>query len=200
MTRPRLGMLASHRGTNVQAIVRACADDRLAAEPAIIISNNRNALVLEFGHAHAVPSVWIGGPSYEDEGLRDEAISRELLSHRVDLVLLLGYMRKLGPSTLHHFRNRILNIHPSLLPKHGGQDKFGIRVHQSVLAAGEVETGVSIHLVDDEYDHGPVIAQCRTAVLPDDTAETLQSRVLAREQEFLVETLRAIVSGDICLP
>ena len=109
-------------------------------------------------------------------------------------------LRKLGPRTLQRFRNRILNIHPALLPKHGGQGKFGIHVHESVLAAGDAETGVSIHLVDDEYDHGSVIAQCRLPVFADDTPATLQARTLMREQEFLVETLRSIVSGSIRLP
>jgi len=91
------------------------------------------------------------------------------------------------------------NIHPALLPKHGGKGKYGIHVHESVLASGDPETGVSIHLVDAEYDRGPVIAQCRVAVLNGDTPATLQGRVLARENEFLVETLNMIVAGSIRL-
>ena len=128
--------------------------------------------------------------------LRDEAICPQLSNYDIDLVLLLGYMRKLGPATLGRFRNRILNIHPALLPQHGGN---GIHVHESVLASGDTETGVSIHLVDAEYDQGPVIAQCRVSVLKNDTPATLQARVLAREHEFLVETLNMIVIGSIRL-
>jgi phosphoribosylglycinamide formyltransferase-1 len=197
--RLRLGMLASHGGTNVQSVVQACGEGLLAADPALIISNNRDSAVLEFGRSRGVPSVWIGGAAYEDQALRDEAIRTQLSNHDVDVVLLLGYMRKLGPETLGCFRNRILNIHPALLPKHGGKGKYGIHVHESVLASGDTETGVSIHLVDAEYDRGPVIAQCRVSVLNSDTPATLQARVLAREHEFLVETLNMIVAGSIRL-
>jgi phosphoribosylglycinamide formyltransferase-1 len=197
--RPRLGMLASHGGTNVQSVVEACREGRLAAEPALIISNNRDSAVLVFGRSRGIPSVWIGGAAYEDQALRDQAICTQLSNHDVDVVLLLGYMRQLGPATLGCFRNRILNIHPALLPKHGGKGKYGIHVHESVLASGDTETGVSIHLVDAEYDRGPVIAQCRVSVLNSDTPATLQARVLAREHEFLVETLNMIVAGSIRL-
>lgn len=114
-------------------------------------------------------------------------------------MLLLGYMRKLGLATLDRFRNRILNIHPALLPKHGGQGKYGIHVHESVLASGDTETGVSIHYVDAEYDQGSVIALCRMSVLNNDTPATLQARVLVREHEFLFETLNMIVIGSIRL-
>src|SRR5215471_16369151 len=112
----RVGMLASHRGTNVQAVVKAVRDARLNVEPAVIISNNRDSPVLDFARAQGVPSVWIGGAEFEDESRRDQAICDALVEHEVELVLLLGYMRKLGPVTLQHFRNRILNIHPALLP------------------------------------------------------------------------------------
>ena len=195
----RLGMLASHCGTNVQSVVQACGESCLAAEPALIISNNRDSAVLEFGRLRSIPSIWIGGAAYEDQALRDQAICTQLLSHGVNVVLLLGYMRKLGPATLGCFRNRVLNIHPALLPNHGGKGKYGIHVHESVLASGDTETGVSIHLVDAEYDQGPVIAQCRVSVLNGDTPATLQARVLAREHEFLVETLNMIVAGSIRL-
>lgn len=192
-------MLASHGGTNVRSVVQACRDGRLRAEPVLIISNNRDSAVLEFGRSQGIPSVWIGGAEYEDEELRDEAICIQLSNSNVDLVLLLGYMRQLGPATLGRFRNRILNIHPALLPQHGGKGKYGIHVHESVLASGDTETGVSIHLVDAEYDQGPVIAQCRVSVFDNDTPATLQARVLAREHEFLVETLNMITIGSICL-
>src|SRR5262245_760180 len=126
--RLRLGMLASHGGTNVQSVVQACIAGTLAAEPAVIISHHRTAPVLEFTRSRGIPCIWIGGAAYENEALRDEAINAELSNHNVDVVLLLGYMRKLGPATLSTFRNRILNIHPALLPEHGGKGKYGIHV------------------------------------------------------------------------
>jgi phosphoribosylglycinamide formyltransferase-1 len=195
----RVGMLASHRGTNVQAVVKAALEGRLAVEPAVIISNNRDSAVLEFARAREIPAVWIGGAEFEDEKQRDRAICDALVEHDVTLVLLLGYMRKLGPVTLQRFRNRILNIHPALLPSHGGQGRFGIHVHESVLDSGDRETGVSIHLVDDLYDHGRIIAQCRVPVEGGDTPKTLQARVLEREQTFIVETLQAISEGAVPL-
>lgn len=196
----RLGLLASHRGTNVESIVNACASGRLAAIPAVIISNNREAPVLEFARARGIPAEWIGGAAYDDPARRDSAICQELVDHQVDLVLLLGYLRQLGPITLARFRDRILNTHPALLPKHGGHGQYGLHVHETVLAAGDRETGISIHVVDAEYDHGPVIAQCTVPVLDNDTPASLQARVLVREREFLVETLQAIIAGAIVLP
>jgi phosphoribosylglycinamide formyltransferase-1 len=121
------------------------------------------------------------------------------VSHDVELVVLAGYMKKVGPRTLRHFAGRVLNIHPALLPKFGGQGMYGRRVHEAVLAAGERETGVTIHLVDDEYDHGRILGQCRVPVLPGDTVESLAQRVLQREHEFLVEMLVRIVSGAVAL-
>jgi phosphoribosylglycinamide formyltransferase-1 len=129
----------------------------------------------------------------------DEAILAELRRHAVDLVLLLGYMKLLGPKTTAAYRGRILNTHPALLPKHGGKGMYGARVHEAVLAAGDTETGVTVHLVDEEYDHGEIVAQCRVRVEPDDTVESLSARVLEREHEFLVETLQAMASGRIAL-
>jgi phosphoribosylglycinamide formyltransferase-1 len=195
----RLGMLASHAGSNVQRVVRACQAGELAASPAVIISNNRASGVLDFGRANGIPSLWIGGSAFEDEGRRDDAIHSALADHGAEIVLLLGYMRKLGPATLAGFRDRILNIHPSLLPKHGGQGRYGIHVHESVVASGDSETGVSIHLVSEHYDQGPVIAQCRMPVVAGDTPAGLQARVLVREHEFLVETLKRIVNGSLGL-
>jgi phosphoribosylglycinamide formyltransferase-1 len=115
-------------------------------------------------------------------------------------VLLAGYMKKLGPYTLDCFRGRVLNTHPALLPKFGGQGMYGARVHEAVLAAGEAVTGVSVHVVDAEYDQGPVIAQCEVPVLAGDTVDTLASRVQERERKFIVEVLQAIVEGRLRLP
>ena len=119
-----------------------------------------------------------------------QAILDALTRHDVELVVLAGYMKKLGPRTLTRYRGRVLNIHPALLPRFGGQGMYGARVHEAVLASGERETGVTIHVVDEEYDHGPIVAQCRVPVLAADTPETLAARVLER-----VETLERIVSG-----
>jgi len=129
----------------------------------------------------------------------DHAICSTLEQHKVTLVLLAGYMKKLGSYTLEHFRGCVLNTHPALLPKFGGHGMYGARVHEAVLAAGEVRTGVSVHIVDAEYDQGPVVAQCEVPVLAGDTVDTLASRVQARERSFVVEVLQAIEEGRIGL-
>jgi phosphoribosylglycinamide formyltransferase-1 len=108
-------------------------------------------------------------------------------------------MRRVGPRVLAAFPRRIVNIHPALLPKFGGQGMFGLRVHEAVLAAGERETGVTVHLVNHEYDRGPILDQARVLVRPGDTPETLQARVLEVEHRFYPEVLRRIASGEIDL-
>ena len=195
-----LGLLASHRGSNAQAVVDACRSGRLAARPTVVISNNANAGALQLAQAAGIPALRIGGEAFADDQLRDAAILDALRRHEVELVLLLGYMKLLGPRTTAAYRGRILNTHPALLPRFGGKGMYGARVHEAVLAAGEAETGVTIHLVDEEYDHGAVVAQCRVPVERGDTVETLSARVLTREHAFLVETLQAIACGEIRVP
>jgi phosphoribosylglycinamide formyltransferase-1 len=194
-----LGLLASHRGSNVRAVVEACRDGRLDARPGVVISNNANSGVLEFADVSKIPARRIGGPAFADDRVRDGAILEELRRHEVDLVLLLGYLKLLGPQTTAAYRGRILNTHPALLPRYGGKGMYGARVHEVVLGAGETETGVTVHLVDEEYDHGDIVAQCRVRVEKGDTVESLSARVLEREHEFLVETLQAIATGEIRL-
>ena len=118
-----------------------------------------------------------------------------LLGAGVDLVILSGYLRKLGPKVLAAFGGRILNIHPALLPRHGGQGMYGRRVHEAVLAAGEPFTGASVHWVDHEYDHGEVLAQTRIPVDPGDTPETLEAKVMAAEPQLYIDVLRRITAG-----
>ena len=159
----------------------------------ILLLQNMFDLALE------VPAVCIGGPAYADDNVRDDAVLGCLHEHSVDLVLLLGYLKKLGPKTVRAYRGRILNIHPAMLPKFGGVGMYGINVHRAVLAAGEKETGVSIHWVDEIYDHGAIVAQCPVPVLEGDSAETLEARVIARGHELLIETLAKIADGRIPL-
>lgn len=194
-----LGLLASHRGSNVQAVVEACRSGRVDARPGVVISNNANSGVLQFAELAGIPARRIGGPAFADDRIRDAAILEALRSHGVDLVLLLGYMKLLGPKTTVAYRGRILNTHPALLPRYGGKGMYGARVHEAVLAAGEVETGVTVHVVDEEYDHGAIVAQCRVPIARGDTVDSLSARVLEREHAFLVETLQRIATGEFRL-
>lgn len=192
-----LGFLASGRGSNLQAVIEACKSGRLRATPRVVISNNSASGALERARQEGIPAYHLSSHTH-GEGL-DEAILRTLQRHEVELVVLVGYMKKLGPRTLAAYRNRIVNIHPALLPKFGGQGMYGMNVHKAVIEAGERESGATIHLVDEEYDHGAILAQTRVPVLPDDTPQTLAQRVLEREHGFLVETLGKIINGEIRL-
>jgi phosphoribosylglycinamide formyltransferase-1 len=185
----RLAVIASHEGTTLQAVLDAVADGTLPALVAVVISNNRDSGALRRARSAGVRAVHLSSATHADPALLDRAILDTLTDAQTDLVFLAGYLKKLGPQVLEHFRGRILNTHPALLPKFGGKGMYGIRVHEAVLAAGEVETGVSIHLVDAEYDTGRTLAQCRVPVLPGDSATEIAARVQAREREFVVETL-----------
>jgi phosphoribosylglycinamide formyltransferase-1 len=195
----RLGMLASHRGSNVRAVVAACRAGRLRSLPALVLSNNADAEVLAFAREAGIPAVHVGGPAYADPLVRDRAVLAALRQHGVDLVLLLGYLRLLGPETLTAYPDRILNTHPALLPLHGGQGLFGIRVHEAVLAAGDEETGITLHHVNARYDEGAAVAQCRVPVCAGDTPEVLAARVLEHEHGFIVEALAALEAGALRL-
>lgn len=193
------GILASHRGSNTRAVVRACQDGRLDARVGLIISNNARSGVLDIARDAGIEARRIGGPKFADDAVRDGAILTALQQADVQVLLLLGYMKLLGPKTVAAYRGRILNTHPALLPKFGGQGMYGDHVHRAVLAAGETQTGITVHLVDELYDHGATLAQCTVPVHANDTLESLAGRVVTREHEFLVETLQRVASGHLKL-
>ena len=200
MSKLRLGLLASHGGSNVQAIVDACGAGELLAEPRVVISNNSDSEVLRRAARQGVPGFHLSSRTHPRPEDLDAAIGGVLADHGVELVVLAGYMRKLGPRVLGRYRGRVLNVHPALLPAYGGRGMYGERVHAAVLAAGERVTGVTVHLVDEEYDQGPIVAQAEVPVLEGDTVESLRLRVLRREHELYPETLQKIATGEIELP
>ena len=194
-----IGVLASHGGTNLQALMDACADGSLDARISVVISNNSRSRAMERTRRSRIPVAHLSSVTHPDPSRLDKAIANTLTSHGVELVALAGYMRKLGPETLRRYRNRILNVHPALLPKFGGRGMYGERVHSAVLAAGEHVSGVSVHLVDEEYDRGPVIAQTEVPVMLDDTPDTLAARVLEQEHILYPRTIQRIASGQLDL-
>jgi len=193
----RLGFLASHMGSNLQAIIDARRAGWLVADLCVVICNNSQAQALRRARGAGIATRHLSSHTHPSEEALDAAILETLREHEVNLVVLAGYMRKLGPRTLAHYRGRVLNIHPALLPKFGGPGMYGARVHEAVLAAQEKESGATIHLVSEEYDQGPIIAQSRVAVLPSDTAESLAARVLEVEHALYPETLARIARGEI---
>ena len=200
MKKMNLGFLASYRGTNMQAIIDACNESSLPANPAVVISNNADSGALERARAESIPAYHLSSKTHEGFIQLDSVIAKTLKEHEVDLVVLAGYMKKIGPITLAAFAGKIINIHPCLLPKYGGQGMYGMRVHEAVIADKEKETGVTIHVVDAEYDTGPILAQQKIRVNEGDTAEILAERVLAVEHTFYAETINRIISGEIQLP
>lgn len=195
----RLGFLASHGGTNLQAILDAIASGELPAEPRVVISNNSAATALDRARALHIAALHLSGASHPAAEDLDAAILAALRKHGVNVVVLAGYMKKIGPRVLAAYARRVVNIHPALLPKYGGEGMYGLHVHEAVLAAGEKVTGVTVHLVDSEYDRGPILAQLEVPVQQGDTPQGLQARVLEQEHLLFTNTLRRIASGEINL-
>ena len=194
-----IGVLSSHGGTNLQTIIDSCKSGRLDAEVRVVICNNSKAAAMERARRQSIPSFHMSGKTHPDADELDSAITSTLAEHGVDLVVLAGYMKMLGPQTLERYRSHILNVHPALLPKFGGHGMYGLRVHQAVLDTGEKVSGVSIHIVDEDYDHGPVVSQREVPVLEGDTPESLAERVLEQEHILYAETIQDIASGKIDL-
>jgi phosphoribosylglycinamide formyltransferase-1 len=194
----KLGFLASGNGSSARAIVGAIRAGELAAEARLLVSNNRSAAALTFAAEAGVPALCIA--TQADPQAADARLADEMAAHGVEIIVLSGYLRQLGPKTLARFAGRILNIHPGPLPAFGGHGMYGRRVHEAVIAAGVTESGICIHLVDEEYDRGPVVARRSVPVARGDTAETLETRIMALEPQFYVETLRRIAEGGLSLP
>jgi phosphoribosylglycinamide formyltransferase-1 len=190
-----IGFLASHGGSSMRAIVDAIASGTLAGSARIVISNNADSGALQFARERGIIAQRISATAAGGEDAADRAICDALAAAGSEWIVLSGYLRKLGPLTLRRFEGRILNIHPALLPKFGGKGMFGRHIHEAVLAAGERTSGITIHHVDSEYDHGAIVAQREVPVMPGDTVETLQQRIMAAESPFFVETLQAIAAG-----
>jgi phosphoribosylglycinamide formyltransferase-1 len=196
----RIGTLASHEGTTLQAVIDACEAGQIKATPAVVISNNSKSGAARRAANHSIPFYHLSGKTHPVPEDLDRSICQALEQHDVDLILLAGYMKKLGPLTLERFAGRVINTHPALLPKFGGKGMYGDRVYEAVLAAGETVTGVSVHVVDAEYDTGPVVTQHEVPVLPDDDIDSLSERVKAQEKPLLLDTLRRLATGEIKLP
>jgi phosphoribosylglycinamide formyltransferase 1 len=194
-----LGVLASHEGTTLQALIDASTLGTLPARIATVICNNAEAGALKRAAGAGIVTHHLSGLTHPDPDALDAAICAALVAHDVELVVLAGYMRKLGPRTLARFRGGIVNTHPARLPKFGGQGMYGLHVHRAVLAAGEATTGASVHLVDEEYDTGRLIAQREVPVLAGDTPETLAERVQHHERALLVDVLTRVADGRLRL-
>jgi phosphoribosylglycinamide formyltransferase-1 len=195
----RIGILASHNGTNLQSIIDASATGVLNGVVSVVISNNSKSGAAERAKRHGIPFFHLSGLTHPDQNMLDNAILSALVENNSDLIFLAGYMKKIGNETLKKFKGKIFNTHPALLPKFGGQGMYGMNVHKAVIEGQEKESGVTIHLVDENYDTGQILTQTKVQVLPDDTPESLCERVMQRERQFIIEILNDISNRKITL-
>jgi len=191
-----LGFLASHRGSNVEAILNAIEKGDLEAYAKVVISNNSDAPVLKLAKERGMPAYCLNKSNTKN---LDYAILDVLANYRVNLVVLAGYMKKVGEAVLTAYRNRILNIHPALLPKYGGKGMYGMNVHKAVINSTDKESGATVHIVTAGYDEGRILAQYKVPRYELDTPETLADRVLRIEHVLYSQVLRDIQKGIISL-
>jgi len=197
LSKMKISFLASHGGTAVRHIIAAIANNQLQAEIGVVITNNSDSAIYNWCNKNAVDAVCINGNTHSDELARDKAIYDSLVKAETDLIILSGYMKKIGRTTLAGYSNRILNIHPSLLPKHGGKGLYGDRVHQSVIDSGDKQSGATVQFINEEYDEGPIFSQQIVEVEKGETVETLKSKVQAIEGELYLTSIRRILDDGL---
>lgn len=194
-----IAFLASGGGSNMEAILKNIAEDKINAKGVLLVTNNSKCGAVDVAQKYNMPYKHISSKHYESDEQRDEAIADALVAAKADLVVLAGYMKKVTKPIMDKFPNRILNIHPALLPKFGGRNYYGMKVHEAVIAAGESESGCTIHIVNSEYDSGRILSQTTVPVKEKDTPETLQRRVLKQEHILYSETIQKIINNEIIL-
>ncbi|WP_229739585.1 phosphoribosylglycinamide formyltransferase [Nocardia rhizosphaerihabitans] len=197
MSKLRVGVLVSHNGSNLRALHRAASQPEAPFEVVAVISNNSGSPGLAYARENRIATRHLSGRTHPDPEQLDSAICATFVGHSVELIVTAGYMKKLGPRTREQFAPRILNIHPALLPRFGGPGMHGNHVHQAVLDSGDSVSGPSVHIVEDEYDTGEVIAQLEVPVLADDTVDTLAARVLTAEHTLLPLVVQQIATRQM---
>ena len=189
----RIAVALSGRGSNLEALLSALGPGA-RAQVALVVSDRAEAAGLDRARDRGIPAQVLSQPADGDEWLR------LLWRFQIDLVVLAGYLKLVPAPVIAAYRGRIINIHPGLLPEFGGKGMYGLRVHQAVLASGAQESGATVHLVDEVYDHGAVLAQARVPVLSGDTPDTLAERVLAVEHRLLPATVLAAATAGRPVP
>ena len=193
----RIGVLASGSGTNLQAIMDGCSRGEIRGRVVVVISNNPKARALDRARLAGIPAVAMHHRAFPDRDTFDAKLVEILHSYEVDLVCLAGFMRVLGPSFIRQFPDRIMNIHPALLPAFGGLGMFGDRVHQTVLDSGVRFSGCTIHFANEAPDGGPIILQAIVPVVDTDTAQSLAERILVEEHRLYPEAVKLFAEGRL---
>lgn len=193
----RCAVFASGSGSNFQALLDRRTAGDLHVDFAVLITNNSNAGACERARTHGIPIVHLPPSRYEDPKAYAADLQNTLDAHNVEIISLAGYMKMIPVEIVRKYRNRIINIHPALLPAFGGKGMYGERVHQAVIEYGAKVSGITVHFVDEQYDQGPVILQRTTEVLDTDDPKSLASRVLALEHDSYWRALEAIAHNRV---
>jgi phosphoribosylglycinamide formyltransferase-1 len=191
-----VAVLGSGRGSNFQAILSALHAGTLPdVRICLVVSNNSSAGILEIARAHGIRALHMSQRQFTDEASFAGAMLESFRRAGADFLVLAGYMKRVPAPVVRAFPRRIINIHPALLPRFGGEGMYGMHVHEAVIASHAATSGATVHFVDEEYDHGTTVLQKEIPVLPDDTPASLASRVLEVEHELLPEALRRLASA-----
>ena len=191
----KIGVMASGGGSNFKAIIDHIGEGDLEAQCKFLITNNGTCGAVAHAEEYGIPVYHISGKTHPKQAAYEAALLEVLDRYNVDLLILAGYMKALPVSFVQRMPDRILNIHPSLLPKYGGKGFWGIHVHEAVIAAHEKESGPTVHLVSEEIDQGRILAQVKVPVLEGDTPEVLAARVLEQEHNLYWKTIRDYAAG-----
>ncbi len=190
----RIAIFCSGSGSNFKALFHAIRNKNLPTEIVLCLSNRAQCGAMEFAQQNGIATVHITEKQFDSFDKFASAMVGRMKEHQVDIILLAGYMRKVPDAIVAAFPERMLNIHPALLPKFGGDGMYGIHVHTAVLEAGETETGATVHFVNEEYDKGAILLQRTVPVLPNDTPETLAARVLECEHALYPDALEKLLT------
>ncbi len=191
----RIAVFLSGAGSNMKALVDASKCGILSGKIVLVVSNRAKAFGLTIAGEEGIETFVFKQKKYATPEEAGADLLNRLQQRRIDYIALSGYLRLLPAEVVRTFRNRIVNIHPALLPQYGGKGMYGHFVHEAVIASGDKESGVSVHLVNEVYDDGPVLEQVRVPVMPDDTPDTLAERVLKQEHKFYARVLNKLIKG-----
>lgn len=195
----RIAVFVSGSGTDLQSLIDASKDGRLAGEIVWVVSSKEEAYGLVRAANSGIETLVFRMKDFESSNIAGEFLVRNLRERRVDFVAMAGYLKMMPVEVLRSYPNRVVNIHPALLPKYGGQGMYGRKVHEAVIASGDKQSGPTVHLADEVYDHGKILEQATVPVLPDDTPETLAARVLEAEHKLYPVALNKLIKGEYFL-
>ena len=191
-------LISGHgRGTNMQSIIDACKEGRIDGEVAIVVGVSEDAPAMSRANEAGVETVVVDPKDFADSEDYDDALVETLRSWEVDLICLAGYMRILGQPIIDAYRNRIMNVHPALIPMFAGKGMFGSHVHEAAIKRGVKLSGCTVHFVDEDYDSGPIILQTIVPVLDNDTPETLAARILPEEHKTYAKAIQLFAQGQL---